>query len=64
MDLAQKTFDRQKKLLDEKVISRAEFEQAENSLLAAKANYNAALQGIRSGQAGVAKCTGQSGKSK
>ncbi len=57
MDLAQKTYDRQKKLLDDKVISRAEFEQAENSLQAAKANYNAALQGIRSGQAGVASAS-------
>ncbi len=57
LDLAQKTFDRQKKLLDEKVISRAEFEQAENSLAAAQANYNAALQGIRSGQAGVASAS-------
>lgn len=53
LDLAQKTFDRQKQLLDEKVISRAEFEQAENSLQTARANYNAALQGIRSGQAQV-----------
>ena len=51
--LAQRTFDRQKKLLDDKVISAAEFEQADNALQAAKANYNAALQGIRSGQAGV-----------
>jgi HlyD family secretion protein len=54
MELAEKTYNRQKQLLDEKVISRAEFEQAENSYRSAKANYNAALQGIRSGQAGVA----------
>lgn len=53
MDLAQRTYDRQKKLLDEKVISRSEFEQAENALQTAKADYNAALQGIKSGQAGV-----------
>ncbi len=53
-DLAKKTFDRQKQLLDEKVISRAEFEQAENALLTAEANYNAALQSIRSAQAQVA----------
>lgn len=53
MDLAQKNYDRQKQLLDEKIISRAEFEQAENNLQTAKANYNAALQGIKSGQAGV-----------
>ncbi|WP_430900898.1 MULTISPECIES: efflux RND transporter periplasmic adaptor subunit [unclassified Paraflavitalea] len=53
LELAQKTYERQKQLLNDKVISKAEFEQAENSFNAAKANYNAALQGIRSGQAGV-----------
>ncbi|HTE23150.1 efflux RND transporter periplasmic adaptor subunit [Flavitalea sp.] len=52
-ELAQKTFDRQKQLLADKVISTSEFEQADNALRAAKANYNAALQGIRSGQASV-----------
>ena len=54
MELAEKTYNRQKQLVDEKVISRSEFEQAENAYRSAKANYNAALQGIRSGQAGVA----------
>lgn len=53
MTLAERTYNRQKQLLGEKVISAAEFEQAENALQAAKANYNAAIQGIRSGQAGV-----------
>lgn len=53
LDLAQRTYDRQKQLLNEKVISKAEFEQAENGLNSAKASYNAALQGIRSGQASV-----------
>ncbi|RYY15250.1 MAG: biotin/lipoyl-binding protein, partial [Chitinophagaceae bacterium] len=52
-ELAQKTYDRQKQLLADKVISTSEFEQADNALRAAKANYNAALQGIRSGQASV-----------
>ena len=52
-ELAQKTYDRQKQLLADKVISNSEFEQADNALRAAKANYNAALQGIRSGQASV-----------
>lgn len=46
-------YNRQKKLMEEKVISRAEFEQAENAYNTAKANYNAALQGIRGGQAAV-----------
>jgi HlyD family secretion protein len=54
MDFAQRTFDRQKQLLEEKVISRAEFEQAQNNLQTAKANYNAAIETIRGGQAGVA----------
>jgi HlyD family secretion protein len=53
LDLAQRTYNRQKQLLSDKVISAAEFEQAENALQAAKGNYNAAIQGIRSGQAGV-----------
>jgi HlyD family secretion protein len=53
-DFAQRTFDRQKQLLDEKVISRSEFEQAQNSLQTAEANYNAAIETIRGGQAGVA----------
>lgn len=53
-ELAQRTFDRQKQLVAEKVISAAEFEQAENSLRTAKANYNAALQNIRSGEAAIA----------
>lgn len=53
-DFAQRTFDRQKQLLDEKVISRAEFEQAQNALQSAEANYNAALETVRGGQAGVA----------
>ncbi len=52
-ELAQKTFDRQKQLLADKVISKSEFEQADNALRAAKANYNAAVAGIRSGQASV-----------
>lgn len=52
-EFAQRTFDRQKQLLDEKVISRAEFEQAQNTLQTADANYNAALETIRGGQAGV-----------
>lgn len=53
-EFAQRTFDRQKQLVDEKVISRAEFEQAQNALQTADANYNAALETIRGGQAGVA----------
>ena len=54
LDLAQTTFNRQKALLAEHIISSAEYEQAENSLRTAQANYNAALQSIRSGEAGIA----------
>ncbi|MBX3240097.1 MAG: efflux RND transporter periplasmic adaptor subunit [Chitinophagaceae bacterium] len=53
MDLAKLTYDRQKQLLGDKVISRAEFEQAENALNTAQANYDAARQSIRSNQAQV-----------
>jgi HlyD family secretion protein len=54
LTLAKNTFDRQKQLLGEKIISTAEFEQAQNTLQSAQANYNAALQNIRSGEAGIA----------
>ncbi len=54
LELAKTTFERQKQLRGEKVISQAEFEQAQNSLQSAQANYNAALQNIRSGEAGIA----------
>lgn len=53
LDLAKLTFNRQKQLLEDKVISRSEFEQAENTLNTAQANYNAAEQSIRSNQAQV-----------
>jgi HlyD family secretion protein len=53
LDLSEKTYNRQKQLADDKVISKSEFETAESAFLTAKANYNAALQGIRGGQAGV-----------
>jgi HlyD family secretion protein len=53
MELAQRNYDRQQQLVADKIISKAEFEQVDNALRSAKANYNAALQGIRSGQAGV-----------
>ncbi|WP_315820071.1 efflux RND transporter periplasmic adaptor subunit [Paraflavitalea speifideaquila] len=53
-DLAQRTYDRQKQLAAEKVISASEFDQADNNLKTAKANYNAAVQNIRSGVASIA----------
>lgn len=51
MDQTQKTYDRQKQLLQDKVISKAEFEQAESGFVSAKASYNAAIQGIRGNKA-------------
>lgn len=52
LDAAQKTYNRQKQLLDQKVISASEFEQAESAYLSAKANFAAAQQGIRGNKAG------------
>jgi len=53
MDQADRQYRRQKQLFDDKVISRLEFEQAENAYLTAKADYAAAQQTINSGRAGV-----------
>jgi HlyD family secretion protein len=54
METAKKTYDRQKQLLDQKVISQAEFETAESSFRTAQANYMAALETVRGNKAGVA----------
>jgi len=54
LDLAKKTLDRQKQLRADNIISTAEFDQAENSYKTALANFNAAKESIRSGQAGIA----------
>jgi len=53
MDQSERQYQRQKQLYNEKVISRLEFEQAENTYLTAKADYNAATQSINSTKAGV-----------
>lgn len=53
MDQAERTYNRQKQLVDDKVISKAEFEQAESAYLSAKANYNAAIQSIKGNQASI-----------
>ncbi|MET0392413.1 MAG: efflux RND transporter periplasmic adaptor subunit [Chitinophagaceae bacterium] len=50
---AKQAYDRNKALYDQKVISRAEFEQYETTLRSAQANYNAAQQNIRSLKASV-----------
>lgn len=53
LEQAEKTYNMQKQLYDEKVISRNEFNIAEANYKSALANYNAAKQGIRGGQAAV-----------
>ena len=50
---AERTYNMQKKLFEEKVISASEFNVADANFKTAKANYNAAVQGIRGGQASV-----------
>jgi HlyD family secretion protein len=50
---AKSAYDRQKKLLDDKVISRSEFELAEQSYKSAQANYNAAKEGIKGNIAAI-----------
>ncbi|MFN8291268.1 MAG: efflux RND transporter periplasmic adaptor subunit [Chitinophagaceae bacterium] len=62
LEQAQQNYDRNKKLFDDKVISKSELEQYETTLRSAKANYNAAQQNIRSLQANVQ--TSQVGLSK
>jgi HlyD family secretion protein len=50
---AKQSYDRQKKLLEEKVISRAEFEQSETQYLAAQADLKAAREAVKSTKAGA-----------
>jgi HlyD family secretion protein len=50
---AQRQYNRQKQLYEQKVISRLEFEQAEGAYLTSKADFAAASQTINSGKAGV-----------
>ncbi|HEU4633051.1 MAG TPA: efflux RND transporter periplasmic adaptor subunit [Flavisolibacter sp.] len=47
------SYDRNKDLYDQKVISKAEFEQFETKYRTSQAQYNAAVQNIRSLQAGT-----------
>ena len=53
LELAQQSYNRNKKLFDDKVISKSELEQFETTLRSAQANFNAAQQNIRSLKAGV-----------
>lgn len=58
-DQAEVTYKRQKQLLDDKVISRSEFEQADQAIKTARANYNAAVEGIKGTQASVQSAQAQ-----
>lgn len=53
MEQAQRTFDMQNKLYKDKVISQNEFNVADAALKSARANYNAAVQGIKGSEATV-----------
>lgn len=59
LDNAKSSFDRQKRLLDDKVISRAEFEGAQQAYLTAQANYNAAKEGLKGSEASIASAQAQ-----
>ena len=47
------TYDRFKKLLDDKIVSKAEFEQTEQNYRSAESSYLGALQSIKSGAAQI-----------
>jgi HlyD family secretion protein len=53
LDQAENNYNRQKELYGQKVISKLEFEQADQAYKSAKANYTAAVEGIRANEASV-----------
>lgn len=53
MEADRQSYNRNKQLFEDKVISRSEFEQVETRYRSSQAQYNAALQNIRSLRAGV-----------
>ncbi len=59
VEQAESNYNRQKQLLDDKVISRAEFEQADQTIKSARAQYNAAVEGIKGGRASVQSAVAQ-----
>ena len=52
-DQAKLNFDRQQKLLKDKVIAASEFESAQQGYLAALSNYKAAIEGLKSSDANI-----------
>ena len=55
-------YDRQKKLLADKVISRSEFELSEQNYLTGLSSYNAAKEGLKSGEAAIQNAQAQLSK--
>jgi HlyD family secretion protein len=53
LDQAKTNYDRQQKLLNDKVISRSEFETAQQTYLTAQATFNAAKEGLKSSEASI-----------
>jgi len=53
LDQAKKTYEMQKQLFDENVISRNEFNTADAAYKTAQANFNAAKQGLRGSEASI-----------
>ena len=53
LDQAKMNYDRQQKLLKDKVIAASEFESAQQAYLAALSNYKAAIEGLRSSDANI-----------
>ena len=53
LDQAKLTYDREQKLLKDKVIALSEFETAQQSYLAAQSNYYAAKEGLKSSDANI-----------
>jgi HlyD family secretion protein len=61
LEADKQAYNRNKQLFDDKVISRAEFEQIETKYRSSQAQYNAAQQNIRSLRAGVQSAQTQLG---
>lgn len=53
LDQAKLNYDRQQKLLKDKVIAASEFESAQQTYLAAQSNYKAAIEGLKSSDANI-----------
>ena len=59
LDQAESNYQREKKLLRDKVISASEFEQAQQAYLAALSNFNAAKEGLKGNDAAIKNAEAQ-----